>query len=209
MLTGELDFVLKNMITKSLLHWIDKLRETDLDALHSKNQVSAENETDSQALESKSEISTKPEYRILCLSYNEKDRKKMAGLFAQFPELKVDAQISSALPARLSGYHLLLFDNYSLGKIDHIDDAPDDEARGHLQLMVKWLYDKKKNEDREIRPGFLIHYGKSSEIVNEYSDYCAAANFPFTLYGLIRQIIDFWQDSQTSFLNQEALIEGE
>lgn len=173
-LKAEEDQRQKNQIRLGLFHLIDQLNDTALRVLHAFNQFAP------------------PEYKILCLSYNEDDRKKMETLFAQYPELKVDAEVSNDLPKDLTKYPLLLFDNFTMGNISHPDEAPN-LAKKQLSLMKEWLEERRLNGVKKVYPGFIIHYGKRCYLVEEYSEYCAAANFPFTLYGLIKQIIFFWE----------------
>lgn len=180
--TGKKYTLEQNQVTNAVIDLIDQLDDNALESIK-------------KAL---ADIERSP-YKILTLSKDEDERQKMEELLNQFPELNFKAALSSAPPEGTNTYHLLIFDNLSLGEIDDIRHFSDAD-REHLELMQEWLVAKekaakKKKDQQAVRPGFIIHYGKRCFLVGEYSEYCAAANFPFTLYGLIQQILDYWERS--------------
>ncbi len=175
----------KNRIKKALLELVDDLEETMLEKVKRAIDTGAGSP-----------------YRILTLSKDETDREKMEALLGQYPEFNSRSKLSSDLPDDISTYHIIIFDNFSFGEIidkDHYSDA----EYGHIDLMEEWLDAKRAANDndneqepadgKEEKRGLIVHYGKRCYLLEqrELSKHCAAANFPFTLYGLIKQILAF------------------
>lgn len=169
----------KNKIKASVLKLVDLLDTNGIDAIYE------------VIMRSKN-----PVYRILSLSTNNDEKEKMENLLQRHTKNIVKAALSNQLPDDYNTYDLVVFDNYKLGKVEDIYEF-DDEERDHLELMEKWLASNESGDSSSAYSGFVIHYGKSCYLVNEYSDYCAAANFPYSLVGMLDQIIQFLDNDKS------------
>lgn len=167
----------RNRVFKALQDWISNMEE------HEKLQ---------QAL-SLSESPLQDAYRILSISRNEEEERKMKEFFSQFPELDVDTCRSGEIPDA-TPFSIIIFDNFGLGPVTSaVHRKLPIEDKTHLSKMARWVDQQSQEElSRLAPPGFIVHYGKYCYLLDGYTN-CAAANFPFTLYSLVKQIIGFWE----------------
>lgn len=167
----------RNRVFKALQGWINNMHE---------------HEGPLQAL-NLPELPLQNTYRILSISRNKEEERKMKELFGQFPEFDVATCRSDEIPDT-TPFSIIIFDNFKLGPVTSATHKKlSTEDKNHLGKMAKWV-DQQSQEalSKLAPPGFIIHYGKYCYLLDGYSN-CAAANFPFTLYGLVKQIIEFWE----------------
>lgn len=181
----------RNRIFKALQDWITGLNEQQQQSL------------------SLPESPLQETYKILSISRNKEEKQKMQEFFDQFSEFDAKTCLSDQIPDT-TPFSILVFDNFELGTVTSPNQKSLSlEDKKHLAQMAKWVNQQSQKASSNLAPpGFIVHYGKYCYLLEGYNN-CAAANFPFTLYGLIRQIIDFWQNSRTTSPSQEILIEDE
>lgn len=142
----------------------------------------------------------KETYKILSISPGKTEEEKMKELFLQTSGFEWET--SSATNIDTLPFDIIIFDNFISGPIKNkaelnkLDTKFKDKSyKKNLETMANWLEKQNAENTALLAPtGFIIHYGKYCYLLDGYNN-CAAANFPFTLIDLIKQIISFW-DSQ-------------
>lgn len=172
----------RNRIFEALQGWIRESEGQSLASLKSPGSLSKET------------------YKILSISPGKKEEEKMKELFLQTSGFKWET--SSTTNIDTLPFDIIIFDNFISGPIKNKAELKKLDSkfknisyRKNLDTMANWL-EKQNGENAAYLapPGFIIHYGKYCYLLDGYNN-CAAANFPFTLIDLVRQIISFW-DSQ-------------
>lgn len=114
--------------------------------------------------------------RILILCNNEQSMDEMSVFARSLNFTNVTIRVAKAFE-NADDFNLIIFDAH------HIEDPS--RARGadadHLDLLDKYL----------ARHYFMVWYGNHYEGLNKYREFCHAANSRFSLYGRIREMLDY------------------
>lgn len=148
-------------ISRDLMTLIDLLTEADM-ALHSNSYQRIQNP-------------------ILVICRDQSDRQDMVDFFARLEVQAVEIRVIEAYEA-LPKYDLLIFANHSLGtmKEGRVSYSVEDHKR--FALMERYLSEPHS---------YGIHYGGFWPNRNAFLEQAHAANSRFSLYGRIKEMIDY------------------
>lgn len=119
---------------------------------------------------------------ILVISQNEEKIAETAQFFNRLNFGQVEVLHTDTVP-NTEKYDLIIFDNRHLPFMQKVEQMPDNEiVRKRIDLMKRYI---------EQSHNFLLHWGETLFLVNDYRDRIGAANSKFTIYARIRELLDF------------------